>query len=196
MTVRLVASPVVLFALTRLGGAGRMQARKGTRAMLSDGIDPTPPARPRASAGLADGLRLRVVGAAVAGPCLAVLLTASLLEPRSGGLGTHRSLGLPACSILARTGYPCPSCGMTTSIAAAAHGRLGEALQAQPAGLLWFAALVVLASAGVAQAVVGWPALRRVRWGWWWPTVAVAAMLVGWVAKLAIMAQAGQLPVR
>jgi uncharacterized protein DUF2752 len=52
--------------------------------------------------------------------------------------------GLP-CPLRSITGVPCPLCGMTTSVVAAVHGNMGEALAANPAGLvLVLAALAVL----------------------------------------------------
>jgi Protein of unknown function (DUF2752) len=68
----------------------------------------------------------------------AVLAVASGLTPEAAGLGTHRQFGLPACGILGRTGWPCPSCGLTTSFALAARGRLADAALVQPFGLLLF----------------------------------------------------------
>lgn len=47
----------------------------------------------------------------------------------------HSSIGLP-CPLRALTGVPCPLCGMTTSVTAAATGRFGDAIAANPAGLL------------------------------------------------------------
>jgi|SRR5215471_21825957 len=49
--------------------------------------------------------------------------------------------GLP-CPLRTLTGVPCPMCGMTTSVEATAHGHLGSALLANPAGP--FAVLVAL----------------------------------------------------
>jgi uncharacterized protein DUF2752 len=43
--------------------------------------------------------------------------------------------GLP-CPLRAVTGVPCPFCGMTTSVEATVHLRLGDALAANPAGLV------------------------------------------------------------
>jgi hypothetical protein len=40
------------------------------------------------------------------------------------------------CPLRAVTGVPCPLCGMTTSVEATVHGRLGEAVAANPAGIL------------------------------------------------------------
>lgn len=51
--------------------------------------------------------------------------------------------GLP-CPLRALTGVPCPLCGMTTSVEATVHGRLGTALLANPAGPLAVVAALAL----------------------------------------------------
>lgn len=63
---------------------------------------------------------------------------ARYLRPSARGFGTHEQLGLPACTFLTWTGIPCPSCGLTTSFAYAAHGHWWDAFLAQPFGLLAF----------------------------------------------------------
>ena len=55
-----------------------------------------------------------------------------------------------ACPLRALTGVPCPLCGMTRAIVAAAHGHVGESLAFNPAGFL------VLALAVVAILRPGW----------------------------------------
>ncbi len=60
---------------------------------------------------------------------------AGRLEPDPAGLGTHRQLGLEACPTLARTGRPCPTCGMTTAVAQLANGSLDQAWKLQPAAV-------------------------------------------------------------
>ena len=53
--------------------------------------------------------------------------------------------GLP-CPLRAITGVPCPLCGMTTSVVAAVHGNVADALAANPAGVvLVLAALALIA---------------------------------------------------
>jgi len=47
--------------------------------------------------------------------------------------------------MLAATGRPCPTCGVTTSFVLAAHGRFYDALVNQPFGLMCF----VLAVTGI-----------------------------------------------
>ncbi len=41
-----------------------------------------------------------------------------------------------SCPLRALTGLPCPLCGMTTSVEATVHLRLGDALAANPAGVV------------------------------------------------------------
>jgi hypothetical protein len=91
---------------------------------------------------------------------LALLATARLLRPDPRGYGTHTQLGLLPCGFQATTGYPCPSCGMTTALAWATRGRLDRAWRANPAGCLLapiFALTVVWLLASAASG--------RPRWG-------------------------------
>lgn len=97
-------------------------------------------------------LRHRVCGALLALPCLSVLGVAAWLKPSETGMETHRQLGLPSCGFYHATGYPCPSCGMTTAFAHAAHGDLFHSFIAQPAGCLLAVACAMLALVG------GWSA--------------------------------------
>lgn len=70
---------------------------------------------------------------------------ASRLVPDPSGLGTHRQLGLAACPTLARSGRPCPTCGMTTAVAHLAEGSLAKAWNTQPA-----AVFIALSAGGAA----------------------------------------------
>lgn len=72
--------------------------------------------------------------AVIAAGCLAVLGLAAWLRPDAAGHGTHTQLGLPPCTWATALGEPCPTCGMTTSFAFAAHGDLGRSFIAQPFG--------------------------------------------------------------
>jgi hypothetical protein len=106
----------------------------------------------------------RLVAAALAGACLAVLVVAAGLTPSRDGFGTHRSaLGMPACNFLATTGMPCPSCGMTTSFAWVTKGQVAASLYVQPMGTV----LALLAAAtvwgGLYVALTGRPAHRLLR---------------------------------
>jgi Protein of unknown function (DUF2752) len=80
----------------------------------------------------------------IATVAVVTLAVARWLTPSPTGVGTHQQLGLPPCTFLHWTGFPCPSCGLTTCFAYAAHGRFIAAFIAQPFGLLLFL-LTVLA---------------------------------------------------
>src|SRR5579859_2102422 len=50
---------------------------------------------------------------------------------------THRQMGLPPCTFYSWTGgYPCPSCGMTTSFSLLMHGDVANSLKANAVGTL------------------------------------------------------------
>jgi len=68
--------------------------------------------------------------------CLSVLVIAGYVEPDAEGVGTHEQLGLHACGFYERTGYPCPTCGMTTAFAHVVRGHIAKAFGVQPAGAL------------------------------------------------------------
>ncbi len=104
----------------------------------------TTPAPLRASLGT------RLFAAALAAAALAVLITAALIHPDPTGTGTHRQLGMPECGWLVITGYPCPTCGMTTAFSAAAHAAPFTSIKAQPFG----------AALALATAAFFWAALH------------------------------------
>jgi hypothetical protein len=85
--------------------------------------------------------RLVVTGA---GGVLLVLLAVALwLPPSPLGLGTHRQLGLPPCTLLDWYGFRCPSCGMTTSWSYLMRGQFVSAVQANAGGAMLAAAALV-----------------------------------------------------
>ena len=119
----------------------------------------------------------------------AVLGVARLLQPSPRGVGTHEQLGLPACFFLKLTGWPCPSCGLTTSFAHAARLDFHEALVAQPFGLLAFFVTLSLVP------LAGYLIRRRVPWQRVIHARGVDAALytllalyaIGWVYKIVAM---------
>ncbi|BDG09891.1 DUF2752 domain-containing protein [Anaeromyxobacter paludicola] len=82
------------------------------------------------------------------------------------------------CPLLALTGWPCPTCGMTRAFVRLAHGAVGGAVAASPLGALLAAAAWAFGAAALAAWAAGrpLPALPR-------PAQrALAAALVGLAA--------------
>jgi hypothetical protein len=145
-----------------------------------------------------DPLR-RAVALLTAVGCLGVLVIAAMITPSPVGVGTHLDMpiaGLQPCDFLARTGLPCPSCGMTTSFAWFARGNLLASLYIQPMGF----ALALLAAAAFWVALyiglTGKPAVRLLRHvparyyllplfalgvaGWAWKMFTILRGIDGW----------------
>lgn len=91
--------------------------------------------------------RRLAVGFALAG--MVVFGIAAYLNPydeygRARTHGTHRQLGLPACTLKSLTGVGCPSCGMTTTFSLLMHADPAAAWQTNWAGCI----VALLAAAG------------------------------------------------
>lgn len=130
----------------------------------------------------------RLPAVLLAGAALGMLVVGMVLTPRTSGFGTHEQLGLPPCGWLMTTGTPCPSCGMTTSVALLAHGRVGEALWTNPMGVV-VAVLGAVVFWGAVHAAVTGCRIRLVGtgrlfgpYGWW---TLGGVWLASWVYKLA-----------
>lgn len=93
-----------------------------------------------------------------------LLLAAAAARPLVPG-----ELGIP-CPLRTLTGIPCPLCGMTRSVTAAVHLRLGEAVAFNPAGVAAVVLAVVLLVAWRAGSVTVpvWapPAAIALLWAW------------------------------
>jgi len=105
----------------------------------------------------------RVLAAAIAVSCLAVLITAARLQPSRSGLATHTAMGFDECQFLKRSNLPCPSCGMTTSFAWYARGNALASLYVQPMGFALALLATVCVWAGAYIAFTGKPAHRLMR---------------------------------
>ena len=103
-------------------------------------------AAPRGS--IAVALARRGPAAILFAPSLALIIVAAILKPDPAGIGTHEQLGLSPCGFVAEHGIPCISCGMTTSFALMADGRILSSFITQPAGatLALITAMMVLVS--------------------------------------------------
>jgi hypothetical protein len=135
-------------------------------------------------AGAPGRLAVRARGLVVFVAGAALLTVARLLTPNPAGMGTHEQLHLPACAFEARTGYPCPSCGMTTAMAAMAQGDLALAWKAQPAGIALFLAVAALVAVGGVELVAGRDVWGRINFRWWHFLAIAAILLAGWGMKI------------
>ncbi len=122
-------------------------------------VPPPPTALPAAPAALTFSRPTRfervLAGFVATVGCVAFMIAAVIEPYDSSGSplvhGTHQQLGLPPCTLLSICGFPCPSCGMTTSISLLVHGDLAAAWRANCAGtflggaglvaMLWLALL-------------------------------------------------------
>ncbi len=128
----------------------------------------------------------------------AVLAVGVWVSPSRNHLGTHRQLGLPPCSFVAISGYPCPTCGMTTAYACLVRGRLIDAVRASLFGSLLAAGTVLAALACLICAASGrYPSLN------WYRVNAVnlvylgaLLLVVSWGVKIAVGLYEGSLPAR
>ncbi len=133
-------------------------------------------------------LRSRLLSLALALGCLGVLVVGARLNPAGAGHGTHEQLGLPACAWAVSLGFPCATCGMTTAVSLASHGRVVEAAVTQPAGLVFALVAAGVFWGALHSAVfgsrldrVGAALVRpRVIWG------ALGVVLLAWAYKAAV----------
>ena len=99
---------------------------------MSDYDDDWAPARRSVHRWVRFGLVVMVVGWAL------VFYVAASLDPYDNGqprrMETHRQLGLPPCTFKDLTGFPCPSCGMTTSFALLIRGDVWNSMLANFVG--------------------------------------------------------------
>ena len=126
----------------------------------------------------------RLLAGAIAGCCLAVLVIAAWLAPSPDGFGTHRAMGLDACAFLARTGLPCPACGMTTSFAWFVRGNVVASLYVQPMGTALAGIAAATVWVGLYVAATGRPLHRLLQVVpdrlWLVPLLSLAVAAWGW----------------
>lgn len=119
------------------------------------------------------------------------VVVARVLRPSAEGVGTHQQLGLPPCTFLWATGFPCPFCGMTTSWAHAARFDVIGSIRTQPMGFVLFAVAVGLALLLLLRAAKGTPRFDPQRFlssipsNAWWGSL--AALLLAWAYKTALV---------
>jgi hypothetical protein len=133
-------------------------------------------------------LSSRLYAALAALACLAVLSAAASITPSSTGFNTHTQLGLPPCMWAAISGKPCPTCGMTTAFAHAAHADLLASIQAQPFGAFLALLTAMLFWLSLHTATTGSRALSAAGalfkgWTWW---VLGIAFIAAWLYKMSV----------
>ena len=105
----------------------------------------------------------RVGLVAVALGLVLVFAVAWWLNPYDDGqplrMETHRQLGLPPCTFKVVTGYPCPSCGLTTSFALLMKGDIANSLRANAVGTLLAGFWLALIPWSLASSICGRPIL-------------------------------------
>jgi hypothetical protein len=114
---------------------------------------------------------------------LAALILPFFLKPSPALVGTHTQLFLPPCLLYRLTGVPCPTCGMTTSFALVAHGRIYQAFFAHPLGALAYLCLAALTLL-MAVAAIGRRAVTAAMVAT--PVQILIAIGVCWTAKLSV----------
>lgn len=120
---------------------------------------------------------------------IAVIVLGTWVEPDPRGHGTHEQFGMPPCRMLQFTSIPCPGCGVTTSVALAAHGQFAASFWNQPFGLFMALAVPIVAIFALVQHArcrdLG-QVLRAMYLRWWMLGIGLVA-LAGWAWKAAAM---------
>ncbi|NIL98204.1 MAG: DUF2752 domain-containing protein [Planctomycetales bacterium] len=130
--------------------------------------------------------------------CAVLLSLAVYLDPDRRGLGTHEQLGFGTCGFVTLTGFPCPTCGMTTAFCHTVRGQWWRAILAQPMGFLMALATGVLAAGAGVVIVRG----KTWRIDWW--RVNLLRLVIGlfvlffgsWAFKMIVGLLDGSLPAR
>lgn len=73
-----------------------------------------------------------------------VMGIAMRLTPDPLGFGTHQQLGMPPCTFRTMTGLNCPHCGLTTSFSWFVRGQWKLAADANAAGLILAATVIMI----------------------------------------------------
>lgn len=135
------------------------------------------------------GLVPRLLSLGLSAGCVLLLGVAASISPDARGVGTHEQLGIAPCTFMAVYGWPCPSCGYTTSFSLFAHLRWGQSLYNQPMGFLLALATAMVAWGGAYVALTGKPLHRlfgRFFTGKWVLAVTVL-MVLAWGWKMGLV---------
>jgi hypothetical protein len=131
--------------------------------------------------------RARLLLAAIGLLAAGLLATAWRLTPDARGYGTHEQLGMVPCWFMTRTGWPCPTCGMTTAWSYALRGDFRAALATNAGGaatcLLAIAAGLWATGAAISgRMLAGAVAPRAILWI---GAACLAITVLDWARRLA-----------
>lgn len=163
-----------------------MSSERGLNRMDVPPPNLSPPAAVANSGLRLEDLRVRILVLAGGLALLGLLATTRWLSPDSRGLGTHEQLGLPPCGFYLLYGFPCPSCGMTTSWSWLTRGNFTEAVRQHFGGALFGVYCFLLGVWLVISALLG-------RWLGGLPSsltwavtfgILTLAIVVTWIVKL------------
>ncbi|HSW46328.1 MAG TPA: DUF2752 domain-containing protein [Phycisphaerae bacterium] len=140
----------------------------------------------------------RLYALVVAGIAFGMLAVAAGLTPSRNHMGSHRQLGLPPCGFVLTTGYPCPTCGMTTAFTHLVRGHLMEAARSSVFGAILACGTVLAGASALGCAVTGrYPNLNWHRVDAVKLVYGIALLLVlSWAFKMAVGLADGSLPAR
>jgi len=140
----------------------------------------------------------RLYALLLASIAIGILAVAAHVSPSRDHLGSHRQLGLPPCGFLATTGFPCPTCGMTTAYAFLIRGQVGEALYSSVFGVALAVATAAAALLALNCTVTGrYPNLNWYRVDAVKLVYAMALLLVlSWGGRIVVGLADGSLPAR
>ena len=133
-------------------------------------------------------LHSRLMALGLWAACAMLIYTAVRLTPSPDGIGTHTELGYLGCSMLMTTGYPCPTCGMTTSFAWFYRGNLAASFYVQPAGFVAAYLVGMLLLLTTYEGISGRPIHRLMRFfpTKWMVILGATIVLAGWGWKIFI----------
>ncbi|MEO6710276.1 MAG: DUF2752 domain-containing protein, partial [Planctomycetota bacterium] len=120
---------------------------------------------------------------------LGLVVLRCFTTPDPQGHGTHQQLGLPPCSMMQLTGFPCPGCGVTTAASYLVHGDWKQAVVTQPFGALLAVGAVSIFLWAMIETLRGRDAyadFRRFVRPWMYVGLGVA-MLAAWAYKIAAL---------
>ena len=140
-------------------------------------------------------IKYKIRGLIILLSVIALYMAALFIMPSSRGFGTHRKLGMTSCDYLSRTGYPCPGCGVTTSLTASFHLDFLKAIKSHIFGIAIYLILVIIGIIGACEFITGKSYFSRFHPNRWWLFTILGIFLGGWLIKTAVGVWLGTYPI-